>query len=114
VFVGVSSRLRSSQDSNLQPHSLQECASKAFHCADIYAGTLSDFHEFYRQNELLDLEKIKDEDHDVTYAFMFLNIYLLNYSMLHHLLCLGHVAPAPDVRVAPKHSLQLIKPRPAM
>ncbi|CAK8691447.1 unnamed protein product [Clavelina lepadiformis] len=48
-------------------HRIKECIGNAFYSADIYANTLSHFHEFYRENELLDLNSLKNEEHDVLF-----------------------------------------------
>ena len=42
---------------------LQECVSAAFQKADEYRQKFEPYRDFYRENEALDVEKFKEEDH---------------------------------------------------
>ena len=42
---------------------LQECVSVAFQKADDYRQKFEPYRDFYRENEALDVEKLKEEDH---------------------------------------------------
>ena len=42
---------------------LQDSINKAFDAVNMYADTFEPFREFYRENESLDLEAIKEQDH---------------------------------------------------
>ncbi|XP_071788570.1 dynein axonemal heavy chain 6-like isoform X3 [Asterias amurensis] len=47
--------------------SLRDCITKAFDAAKQYADTFEPFREFYRENESLDIEAMREQDHDVEF-----------------------------------------------
>ena len=65
----------------------QEAISAAFNAASQYADTFEVFREFYRENESLDLEAVKRQDHGTLFQFLFSCLIL---SLPIHLLFLCH------------------------
>ncbi|XP_038058161.1 dynein heavy chain 6, axonemal-like isoform X2 [Patiria miniata] len=47
--------------------SLKDCITKAFDAANQYADTFEPFREFYRENESLDVEAMREQEHDVEF-----------------------------------------------
>ena len=45
---------------------VQECVSVAFQKADDYRQKFEPYRDFYRQNEALDVEKFREEDHGLS------------------------------------------------
>ena len=45
----------------------RECLNAAFNAAQLYADTFHPYRIFYRENEAIDIEKIKNDDHDVEF-----------------------------------------------
>ncbi|KAL3884515.1 hypothetical protein ACJMK2_024650, partial [Sinanodonta woodiana] len=62
-------------------HSIREALTAAFNAANQYADTFETHREFYRENESLDLEVLKKEEHDVAFFAESLNTYHHQHKM---------------------------------
>ncbi|KAK7497834.1 hypothetical protein BaRGS_00010968 [Batillaria attramentaria] len=70
-------------DKHLQTiiHNIREAITAAFNAASQYADTFEVFREFYRENESLDLEAVKRQDHDVEFFADQLDTYHKQHQM---------------------------------
>ncbi|XP_066516038.1 dynein axonemal heavy chain 6 isoform X2 [Hoplias malabaricus] len=69
--------LESTLEDDLQEiiHSIKDAVEYAFDAANTYAHTFEPFHLFYKENESLDLQGLKEQDHGVGYFEESLNKY---------------------------------------
>lgn len=56
-------------DGNVFVFYFQNSIQVAFDAADAYAHTFKSFHLFYKENESLDLEALKEQDHGRVFQF---------------------------------------------
>ncbi len=63
----------------------RECLNAAFNAAQIYADTFAPYRVFYKNNENTDVEKMKNEDHDVEFFATSLERYHREEEMARHI-----------------------------
>ncbi|KAL8568337.1 Dynein heavy chain 6, axonemal [Nucella lapillus] len=70
-------------DKHLQTiiHSIRDAILAAFNAASQYADTFEAFREFFRENESLDLEAVKKQEHDVAFFGEHLDKYHKQHNM---------------------------------
>lgn len=59
----------------------RECLNAAFNAAQLYADTFTPYRIFYKENENTDIDKMKNEDHDIEFFAKSLEKYHLEEEM---------------------------------